>query len=322
MRLPVFLSILIALGIACAVDVVAQNRTERRHARAKPPKFDPEEEAGIFFDDVFSQLVGKRPARSPRGGSPASSTAGMGVVRGPEAVQGSTVPGGWSQIISATSIEDEIKLLKLKVDKTVTTPSSFAGQGHSVARLDFTLLAMLFGIIERYDADVRWKDSAPLARELFARTASNLKAGGSIQVYNESKKRKQDLDDLVRGSRLLGTSSEQVDWSSIVDRAPLMELLDGRFEPNLKAWTSSDGEFKSHQEQLAREAELVGVIGAVLVSEGMDDADDEEYRGYAESLKTGGLELARAALAADAEAAREAMVTLSRSCTDCHDIYR
>ena len=133
----------------------------------------------------------------------------------------------------------------MNVDKTVTTPSSFAGSGHSVAQRDFTLLSVLFAIIDQYDGDVRWKDSAAFAHDKFSHTAANLKAGGSIQVYNESKKRKQDLDDLVRGSRLLGNASEEAPWNTLADRSPLMELLEDRLESNLKKWVNSSSEFRA-----------------------------------------------------------------------------
>ena len=166
------------------------------------------------------------------------------------------------------------------------------------------------------------KKSAPIARDLFSRTAFNLKAGGSIQVYNESKQRKQDLDDLVRGSRLQGDVNEGVSWDVIVERSPLMQLLESRFESNLKSWTSNATEFQARSDEVQHEAEIAAAIGAVLLSEGMDDADDEEYREFATLLKQGGVKLTQAAKAKDQEAARQAMSELSRSCTDCHENYR
>ena len=70
----------------------------------------------------------------------------------------------WSRVISAATLEDEIKLLKLNVDKTVTTPSSFAGRGHKPARLDFSLLAMLFAIVDQFDVNLG--DKLPLVNKL------------------------------------------------------------------------------------------------------------------------------------------------------------
>jgi hypothetical protein len=315
------LSAIVLVGVLLPPTGTAQAPAGQRRVRARPPKFDQNEVSQIFFEDVFAWLVGTRPA--PAAGSSKESSSGVadkGAMGGTTETESAT--GTWSQWISATTIEDEIKALKQSVDRTVTTPSSFAGRGHQVARLDFTLLAMLFAIIDQYDGDVRWQQSASLARDQFARTAANLKAGGAIQVYNECKRRKQDLDDLVRGSRLQGEGSDELVWAAIVDRPPLMQLLEDRLETNLKMWTSNGNELRTHKEAVIREAELTAAIAAVLLSEAMDDADDDEYRSFALLLRTGGQELAEAARRDDAESARSAMSSISRSCVDCHDIYR
>ncbi len=302
-----------------------QKPAHQRRVRARTPKFDSSDVSRVFFDDLFARLVGQRPP-SVRGNTTAKASSkgpsGSPIPSGSTPAAGGADTHNWSERISAATLEDEVKSLKTNVDKTVTTPSSFAGRGHKDARLDFTLLATLFAVIDQFDGDVRWKDSAALARDVMARTAANLKAGGSIQVYNESKKRKQDLDDLVRGSRLQGTGSDEMVWSDIADRSPLMQLLESRFESNLKSWTSNGTELRTHSDDIVHEAELTAMIGAVLLREGMDDADDDEYRPFAEMLARGGTRLVQAAKAQDEEAARKAMASISRSCVDCHDNYR
>ncbi len=304
----------------------AQQTAPQHRVRARPPKFDSSDVSRVFFDDLFTRLVGERPRTKPRTTAASSvATKPSGQPTGPDSAahpSGSTSAKGWSRRVSVATLEDEIKALKLNVDKTVTTPSSFAGRGYKVARQDFSLLAVLFAVIDQYDGDVRWQASAALARDAFARTAANLKAGGSIQVYNESTKRKQDLDDLVRGSRLQGTSSDDMQWSDVADRSPLMQLLESRLEAHLKSWTNSGTELRSHVDDIVHEAELTALIGDVLLREGMDDADDDEYRPFAELLIQGGTQLAKAAKAKDEEAARKAMSSISRSCVDCHDNYR
>ncbi len=311
------------IAIACilpALDAWGQSPPKRKYPRAEFPRFNREEVDRVFFDDVFSHLVGARPKRD------AAATAGLptpaAANSGREAVPAS-VPFAWSQVISSLTIEDEIKSLKLDLDRVVTTPSEFAGRGYKAARLDFSLLTVLFAIIDEYDTDVRWKESAAQARYAFARTAANLKAGGSIQVYNESKLRKQDLDDLVRGAKLAARESGvETTGEGLVDRAPLMQVLETRLEAHLKQWTAAATEFRAESDKIRHEAELVAAIGMVLLSGGMDDADDAEYRRFAESLKQGGRRMAEAAKSLDESAARQAMTEISRSCTDCHEGYR
>ncbi len=310
--------LLVCLSLAIAAK--GQSAPKKKYPRAELPQFNREEADRIFFDDVFSHLVGNRPQRgvppatNPPSPAPASSEGNGGRA---------TTATAWSQVISSTTIEDEVKSLKLDVDRVVTTPSEFAGRGYKAARLDFSLLTVLFAIIDRYDADVRWKESAAEARDLFAHTAANLKAGGSIQVYNESKLRKQDLDNLIRGSKLPAQETQaEATWEGLVDRSPLMQLLETRLAAKLKQSTGAAGEFRTQADSIRHEAEITAAIGVVLLSKGMEDADDAEYRRLAESLTRGGTLMAQAATSQDEAAAQRAMTEISRSCMDCHENYR
>jgi hypothetical protein len=270
-----------------------------------------------FFEDVFSRTVGERPKVSapapvdPAGTPPAPLEASA--TKEPAA--------GRSSLISSTTLEDEVKSLKLDIDKIVTTPASFAGSGHKEARIRFAVLALLFDAIANQDGDVRWKNDAAAARMAFARVAANLKAGGSTQVYNEAKKRKQDLADLVSGARF--PDAPAADNAPLpVDRTPLMQILEQRFEANMKSWTASDTEFKTHVDQLVHEAELTALIGNVLARPGSEDADDAEYLKFARLLEQGAVAAVAAARQQDAAGARQAVTEISRSCTDCHENYR
>src|SRR4029450_13371139 len=144
-------------------------------------------------------LVGERPGNL----SQAAAVAGGGnsAVPGSSGSSGASgvVGSGWAALISGTTIEDEIKSLKLQVDQNVTTPSDFAGKGYKLARRDFSVLAMLFGIAGEYEGDVRWKNDAPAARAVLGRPANNSKVG-TQQVWAEAKQRKEELTDLLGGS--------------------------------------------------------------------------------------------------------------------------
>ena len=185
----------VGVGALWAAAIAAQSETPRKYRRAQTPDFRRQVPDRVFFEDVLSRTVGERPvgrtAPGEKAGAPALSPEN--VVQSPPGTA-----AGWSRVISATTLEDEIKSLKLEIDKVVTTPTAFAGGGHKPACLHFSLLALLFAIVQEYDADVRWKSDAASARSAFARTAANLKAGGSIQVFHEAKRRQQELDELVR----------------------------------------------------------------------------------------------------------------------------
>jgi hypothetical protein len=318
------LALLLMPLLAAGTIVWAQTKAKKMVRRAQPPK--PVHREELFFDDAFKEaLSGPRPANLGQSTPAVAASTGPATSAPPAGSSATDAPGaGWSGVISAAAIEDEIKSLKLLVDAEVTTPSDFAGKGYKVARRDFSVLAMLFAIAGEYDGDVRWKKDAPAARDVFARTAANSKAGGNAQVFNEARLRKQELQDLVGGqSPYEGKTGEaKADWGSVCDRPPLMQHLETMFEPRVKAAVSDEGSFKSNLEKLSHDAEILAAIGAVLAKEGMADADSDDYKVFCQTLKKSGREIVEACKNKNHAAASSAVSAIGKACNDCHENYR
>lgn len=291
--------------------------------RVQPKKFDSAESSRVFFDDIFSALVGPRPdvtqqgpaatagTASPSPGSSASNSGSSG-----------NGDGGWSRWISATTIENEIKMLKQAVDQDVTTPGDFKGRGYQACRTHFSVAAMLFTVIHEFDGQVRWKSDATTARDVFARTAANAKVG-TTQVFNEAKQRKQDLEDLLNGNSLPARPSESGgDWSNVADRSPLMLRLEKGFRERLQQMTSSESALRSQKDEALHEAEMITAICEVLTKEGMVDADDETYVELAQATRDAALEAVTAIKDLDYAMARAAAGKIDQACIACHDSYR
>ena len=310
--------------LAASTVVWAQTKAKKTVRRAQPPK--PVHREELFFDDAFKEaLSGPRPANLGQSTpAVAANTGGPTTSASPAGSSAADPSGaGWSGVISAAALEDEIKSLKLLVDAEVTTPSDYAGKGYKVARRDFSVLAMLFAIAGENDGDVRWKKDAPAARDVFARTAANSKAG-SAQVFNEAKLRKQELQDLVGGqSPYEGKTAEvKATWGSVCDRPPLMQHLETMFEPRVKAAVSDEGNFKSNLEKLSHDAEILAAIGAVLAKEGMADADSDDYKVFCQTLRKSGREIVEACKNKNHAAASSAVSAIGKACKDCHENYR
>lgn len=307
-------------SVICLVSVVAliaSGQGREAANRAKLPTFDPVKTNRIFFADVFARLDGERPA-NPNVRIAPQTDGGVPVGGEPSTAQSYA----WSKIISGPTLEDEVKAIKLATDKNITTPQDFAGRGYKEIRRDFSVLAMLFAIINEYDDDVRWKKDAAAARDIFARTASNAKAGNN-NVYNESKKRKDELLDLINGSSLANKPGEEAnDWERIADRSPLMQRLASAQEEKLAAWTSSTDSFSEEIERVMHEAEIIAAIAETLTREGMEDGDDETYAEFADLMKTSALDIVAAVKSNNAEQARKATGEIAKACSDCHDNYR
>jgi hypothetical protein len=322
--------ILVALFFAAAslpaLALVAQTKAPKTYKRAQPPKFNKTEP---FYADAFKEgLVGERPADLGKAAAVVSSSAVGSVPSGvPSTGAQVSIPispgGGWSALISAATIEDTIKGLKQQVDKEVTTPSDFKGKGHKLARRDYTLLAMLFGIAGEYDGDVRWKKDAAAARDAFARSAANFKVA-TDQAYNEAKSRKEELSELVGGSSpFAGKEAEpKAQWPQVANRAPLMQYLESAWEPRLKPALAEKTQFSASSDKVLRDAELIAAIGEVLSKEGMEDASDAAYKALCGRLRDGAKQIADAVKQKNFDQASKASAAISKACADCHENYK
>ena len=289
--------------------------------RARLPKWD-KFPSHIFFRDAFREgLVGNRPATL--GGTPTSTTAPNNVATSTGVSSSTPRSKTWASLVSPTTLEDEVKALQIEVQKSVTTPGRFSSGGYQLVRRQFSELAVLFAVITEYDADVRWKKEAPLARDLFAKAAANAKVS-SIQAFNEAKQRKFDLEELVRGGTL--TSSRPTDtandWEQIADRRPLMQRMKMGYEEGLSIWTANEKEFAANLPRAKREAELLRMMAVAMTKDGMEDAGDEDYDEYCRQLESTAGALLQAVREKDATAARKATSAMGQSCSACHEDYR
>lgn len=305
-----------ALWLAVSPSIVL-GQSNRKPPRVKPPKLDSGTADSVFFDDIKSLLKGELPSSQSKITRPAPSDQPGESGESP----GSEDPRAWNKLVSPTSLEDLIKGSKLRLEKIVTTPTAFAGGGFAVARKEFSLLALLFAIIEKHPDDVRWKESASIAREVMTRSAANTKVG-SIQSYQEAKKRLLDLGDLVNGTKLVGESRSEIDWSNLIDRTPLMQLLEWAEEEHVARYSASESEFASNKDALLRYSEMIAILGKATLQEDMPDANDEDYQELANKMIDHALQIRLAVETDNAAMARQAAGSLGQSCTNCHDDFR
>ena len=285
--------------------------------RARPPKWSADV-LDVFFEDAREKLEGERPDYAAKSATPA--------IQSPSSAPGSVAQEpssfAWSKLIDAETLETEIKRLAQAVAQDVTSPTEFKGGAYQNCRRHFSVLATLFAIAAEYDGDVRWQDAAPGLCDVFARAGYNCKVG-TDQTYQEAQQRKQDLADLVSGSRPRAAEAERAaDWSQVTDRPPLMQRLNIAHEERLTKWLANEREFGRHSAEVRHEAQLVAAIADVIGREGFDYWDDEQYAGYARSLNQAATDLAAAVELENFQQARDAGNHMTKACADCHDGYR
>lgn len=294
----------------------------RKPQRAEQPKFSGKEFEGTFFADISKALQGPRPtgkeavvsavAAAPAGGGSAKPAGDAPAAAGDAMA--------WSKLISGPNIEDLVKNSKLRLDPIVASPTKFAG-GYKEARREFSLQALMFAIIEQYSGDVRWKKSAAVARETLARMAANSKVS-SQQAHKEAKQRVQDLADLLSGNTLEGAAASELAWADVIDRVPMMQLLEWAQQDYINPHSASKEKFSANKEELQRYAELVAVLGKAAIMDGMPDAGDAEYRSIAQQMIDQAKQISVAVQTDNADLARQAAGQISQACSKCHDGYR
>jgi hypothetical protein len=223
-------------------------------------------------------------------------------------------------LISAATIEDTVKNSKLRLDQLVASPTKFAG-GYVEARREFSLQALMFAIVEQYPGDVRWKRSAPVARETLSKMAANAKVS-SPQAFKEARQRLLDLGELLNGSNLEGTPTAELSWGDVIDRVPLMQLLEWAQQEHINGYVSSKENFDEHKEDLQRYAELVAALGKAAIMEEMPDASDADYRSLGEQMIQQAGQIVLAVQTDNADLARQSAGQVAQTCAKCHDGYR
>lgn len=321
----VWLSLCVVHSFTTAQDDDEPKATRPPITRAARPTFSDREVETLFFRDIFAQgLVGDRPADFGRFGtggqlatndSSGNSSGGSNTAE-PEIYQ-------WSSIMPADSIESEVKRLNSVIDQVVTTPRKFESGGYRQARVHFSMLAVLFGIINEHDdQDIKWRDSSVAARELFSAMARNSTAGSS-NVYQQAKLRKEDLRELVNGGSVdvAGDVDPENYWPAIVDHIPLMYRLEDGFEERLKPWVSSKSDVDANREELLTEAYMFAAIGELLMRDEMPFAEEDGYLEYAGDLKKAAMDVVEAVNANNYTKAAEAGSMIFQSCQNCHGEY-
>jgi len=283
---------------------------------ARPPKW-PKDVVDTFFPDATAKLVGSRPDYGKTTAVAVTSQAAG------ETSAAASTEGGWSKLIDADTIETEIKRIAQQLNKKVSAPAQFKGGGYKDCRRDFSVLAALFAVTAEYEAEVRWKDAAPQLRNEFGRAGHNCKVG-TDQTFQEAKQRKQDLADLVGGTRPKSSSAADVkaEWSQVADRPPLMQRLNIAQQDRLTKWLASKQEFSTHRDDVKHEAQLVATFAEIIARPGFEYADDDTYLGYARDLTKNETEIAAAAESDNYDQARQALGNASKTCAACHEGYR
>jgi hypothetical protein len=257
--------------------------------------------------------LGEPSAPVSAGGVSADTPAG--------AATDSSTASEWTRIVSATTLEDEVKAIEQRVADALQSEGQFKNQGYQHIQREFTVGAVLFRVIDEYGGPVRWKRDAWVAHHLLSRGALHARAP-STQVFQEAQQRRQDLQDLIRVSSLASTVPDAAEEPQLPDRRLLMQRLDTCVQEQLAPQFATVKTFERDRGTTMHHAELIAVIAHMLLQPDMEDVADEEYSQWARQLEQSALQVAAAARDDQHAAAATAMAAVKKSCIDCHEVYR
>jgi hypothetical protein len=310
----VALALAVVLPLAPALLWAQGGGQGKRKPTVAPPKFE-QAVLDVFFADANAELVGEPPdPNRPAGSAPAETgTSGPAVATGGDGFS-------WQTLISADTLEGEIKTGTTQVAEVVGLQTKFS-TGHSLARKVYSIMAVAFHIISRYDGEVKWKDKAAGLRDGLSKAAANSKVL-SEQAWREARLRHEEMSQLLRGDSLNVPDSEaDPTWPEVADRPPLMQRLD-EAKNQLLPWTANSGDFKAHKDEVLREAQMLAILARIIQDPNYEFADDSSYQEYATALQAGSQGLLEAVAADDADKAQASMGIVTKACDDCHGGFR
>ncbi|MGE0606981.1 MAG: hypothetical protein AB7O62_07800 [Pirellulales bacterium] len=294
-----------------------KGKGSKTRATVSPPKWK-REVIDAFFPDATAALSGERP----------DFGAARAVVNAGGGTPGATSDGGggdsfaWSGLISSDTLEAAIKSHTAELGELIKEPGTFKSSKHRDARRIYCETAVLFGVISRYDGDVRWKDKAAGMREGVARAANNCKVGTDAS-FNESRERQKDMAELIRGGSVtLPEVGDQAEWKTASERPPLMQRMEELGQKHLKTWTSSNGEFNANKEKIIQEAQILATLAQVITDPSYDYADDAQYLEFIKALQQGCQDMVAGAQQGDYDKASAGSVAINKACADCHTNFR
>ena len=90
----------------------------------------------------------------------------------------------------------------------------------------------------------------------------------------------------------------------------------------LKSNANTEAIFRKEAAKVSHEAAILALLANVAEAPGFDSADDDEYRKYAEAVKSSGLEMETAVKDKDYQAFAAALDRCYKACTECHQNFR
>ena len=278
--------------------------------------------ADVFFDDPAEKFGGPVELGVESAVASATTVAPSVAVAPDEPTPSTTQAAAgdvtWSNLIRPEVLDEESKLLRTRLTGNLQRVATY---NRSVAAIenDATVLAMLAGVAERLDAEMRWKARSPAVRSLAAEVSENA-TGSGRSAFEEARRPFERLLVILDGGPTDGVDAEPTDFGDYAHQSALMTRTKQSFDW-MKGTVVSADRLAEEKDAVIREASLLAAVGQVIKDESYGYGDEPSYQTYADAFIAACLQSRDAAVADDFNAFSEAVGRVQNQCAACHSEY-
>jgi len=227
----------------------------------------------------------------------------------------------WATLISGDVLAAESKTIKNSLTDKLANKGRYDST-YKDLRVDAAELTCLAGIAPEVPDAPNWKTNAKYVRDMASQVASGSTANGE-KFYNKVRAAFDNLNELLAGSKPGGIeeSADKVPFSEVAARNFLMTRMQRAYDA-MKANINTEAIFKKESEKVNHEASVLAFLSTIIATPGYSDADDDDYKKFADIVKKSGLEMKAAVKEQDFKAYTGALDRCSKACNDCHKDFR
>lgn len=283
----------------------------------------------IPYDVWIAEPTAVAANNTPVGGGPTTPGDGGPMVdpspTAPDPMPMASGGGGnddWGRIIPADVVAAEVKDVQNRLNKAMTSVAQY-NQEHLALPPYLHSMAAMAAIGAEHPGDIRWKENAPLIRDLVGR----ITAQGTPMTGARGKKAMEEhylpLVDVFAGSPPAGLEpASDVLYSDVAEMGELMKRLDIAFLKRLAVEVGGEEALAEKKDLVRHEASVIAALGKVITLEGYGYLDDNDFKTHARGIIDGGIQMVEAAEEGDFAKFDAAKTLIDKSCNDCHRTYK
>ena len=227
----------------------------------------------------------------------------------------------WSTLIPGMVLDEEAKLIRSRLTSNLQTVATYNNSIDAVST-DTLVLAALAGIAERTDGEVRWKDRAPVVRQLSYDVWSAVGSRG-MKAFRETQLPFEKLRDAMDGARVEADADPDVPMNEYADRSSMMIRIK-QSSDWLRTNVSTEKNLSDDaiKRDVIREASLLAALGQVVAQPDYDYAEEDEYTQMTRDFVQAALGMREAAETEDFAKYQSAYKGMMKQCGVCHARYQ